>query len=46
MRFKEHDEVERPAWLGEAWEDSSWHNDAMPHCTLHLPDLRGRKHPQ
>jgi len=36
VKFKEHDEVERPAWLGADWEDSSWHNDAMPHCTLHL----------
>jgi len=36
MRFKEHSEVERPAWLGEAWEDNSWHNDACPHAILYL----------
>ena len=34
--------MERPAWLGPLWEDSSWHNDAMPHATLHL----GSKDPQ
>ena len=36
MKFKEHEEVERPAWLGEDWEDVSWHNDAMPHALLYL----------
>ena len=37
MQFKEH-EVERPQFLGAAWEDTSWHNDAMPHATLYLDD--------
>lgn len=37
-QFKAHD-VERPAWLGWDWEDTSWHNDSMPHATLYLtPD--------
>jgi hypothetical protein len=35
-QFKEHSEVERPAWLGEAWEDNSWHNDACPQAVLYL----------
>jgi hypothetical protein len=41
-KFKEHSEVARPAWLGAGWDDNSWHNDAMPHCTLHL----GSQNPQ
>jgi hypothetical protein len=41
-QFKEHD-VERPAWLGAEWDDSSWHNDAMPHATLYLAQT---EHPQ
>lgn len=34
--FKEHSEIARPDWLGAAWRDFSWHNDAMPHATLFL----------
>ena len=34
-QFKEF-RIIRPAWLGEQWHDSSWHNDAMPHGTLYL----------
>jgi hypothetical protein len=39
-QFKEHEEVERPTWLGEQWEDNSWHNDAMPHASLYLREAK------
>jgi hypothetical protein len=44
MNFNERETygpVHRPDWLSDArvWSDNSWHNDAMPHCTLYLvPD--------
>lgn len=40
-QFKEH-EIERPDFLGESWNDSSWRNDACAHAKLFLtPDESG-----
>jgi hypothetical protein len=40
-QFKEH-EIERPDFLGDSWNDSSWRNDACAHATLFLtPDESG-----
>jgi len=40
-QFKQH-EIEWPDFLGQSWNDSSWHNDACAHATLFLtPDESG-----